>query len=229
VGASLDVKAILKPPICIVAKVFKVTYQLYLRMVLSLKIAIIDFKLTYEKTSLQGVEGQEIIWLQFSACDVSINDFQLRETIETHVKPTLSPTLTPLCIELTGVQQKEVDCAKSLSEILVNLDAWFQINSIVGYVSWGNAASQFIIECRLKDIDNPIKKIKHFDVRKIYSEIFGRRVHLGEALALRGIEVGKDAFDRDGDTEKLCRLLVREQQLRKVIVDSLYKLAKKSS
>lgn len=182
-------------------------------------IAVIDAKTTLSRE----MEAQEIIKIEIVVCEILIEQLNIVNSKSWYVKPTSFPILTDFCIRMTGIEQKEIDHAKKVYEVISELDEYLLKHKIVGWCSWDNAHSQFIIECRVKGIANPFKEIKHFDLKKIFSQKFGWRVEIARALQIRNVLFERSSRSGNSDAENLVALLTQELVLRESIIGSLKK------
>jgi len=186
-----------------------------------IRIAIIDLECTCNDSPPFGMEEYEVIEIGAVACEMSADGLSIIDELQFYVKPIVKPVLTPFCIQLTGIGQEIVDQAKALSEVLPKLYDWMLKNDLTAWGSWGNDRSQFIIETRVKDLNNPIKDIQHFDIKKIFSQNFGWRVGMTRALSLRGLQGEGRLHSGIDDAKNVAKLLAHEETLRSSILSGV--------
>lgn len=72
----------------------------------------------------------EIIEVPVVLVDAASGD--VLDAFHAYVKPTENATLSAFCTDLTGIAQATVDAAKTLPEVLADLDAWLREKGLVG-------------------------------------------------------------------------------------------------
>lgn len=187
-------------------------------MVQTLRIAIIDLECTCDDQIPFGKEEYEIIEIGIALCDLSIHDLKIIESMQFYVKPSVRPLLTNFCTQLTGIEQSTVDQAVSLGEALQMLDEWMTEHNVDIWGSWGNDRSQFTIECRLKSLDNPINEFQHFDIKRIFSQLFSWRVGMTRAMQIRGVVSEGRLHSGVADACNVARLVKKERAMREAIL-----------
>jgi inhibitor of KinA sporulation pathway (predicted exonuclease) len=183
-----------------------------------LRIAIIDLECTCDDKILFQTEDYEIIEVGVSLCELSIDDLKIIDSMQIYVKPLVRPILTTFCTELTGIKQTTVDQSNILADALPIVDKWMNENNVEVWGSWGNDRKQFIIECRLKSLVNPMEKIHHFDIKRIFSELFGWRVGMTRAMQLRGVVSEGRLHSGVDDARNVARLVKKERTIREAIL-----------
>ena len=73
---------------------------------------------------LPGHRLQEII--EFPIVLIDVQSGVILERWQSYVRPTLHPTLSDFCTELTGISQKTVDAAETFDVVLERVIAWMQ-------------------------------------------------------------------------------------------------------
>ena len=84
-------------------------------------IIVIDFEATCERDSSPPII-QEII--EFPAFLIDVNRKVVVSSFATYVKPTVNPTLSEFCTELTGIKQDMVDNAHTFPDVLNAFEDW---------------------------------------------------------------------------------------------------------
>lgn len=75
---------------------------------------VIDFECTCDE--YKRLKIQEII--EFPIIVIDLKQMAIVDKFHSFVKPTIYPTLTPFCTQLTGITQEKVDSALELPEVL---------------------------------------------------------------------------------------------------------------
>jgi|SRR4051812_3519467 len=189
----------------------------------SLRIAIIDLECTCNNFPAFGVEDYEVIEIGAVSCDFSSEGLMILDSFQIYVQPTTRPILTDFCTQLTGIEQRTVDQAKVLGDALSDLHEWLVKNEICAWASWGNDSSIFVIECRLKLLENPLSHLKHFDVKRIFTQKFGQRAGMKRAMQFFGIVPEGRAHSGIDDAKNVAKILANEEVLRNAIFSSLRK------
>ena len=184
----------------------------------SLRIAIIDVECTCNDFPLFGIEDYEIIEIGAVSCDLSHDGLKIVDSFQTFVRPTTRPILTDFCTQLTSIEQSTVDEAKILGETLTSLHDWLARNEISSWASWGNDRSVFIIECRLKSLENPLGPLKHFDVKRIFTQKFGQRAGMKIAMQFFAITPEGRAHSGIDDAENIAKIIANVELIRSAIL-----------
>ncbi len=127
--------------------------------------------------------------------------FEEGRTFEGFVKPVRHPILTDFCIELTGIQQSEVDGADEFPEVFSTFVDWIGPRDGLLFCSWGPYDKrQFKRDCRYHGIAHPFEN--HLDVSRMFTKQTGRRRGRRGALKYFGLKSKginhrglSDAFD----------------------------------
>lgn len=104
------------------------------------------------------------------------------------VKPTIHPTLTDFCKELTGITQEQVDAADSWEEVSASLQSFLSSLGVeypTVWASWGDFDRNKIArECETKNVVNPLP-VQHINLKDADFDLCGRDRQIGLGLALR--------------------------------------------
>lgn len=111
-------------------------------------------------------------------------------SFQTFVKPVVNPMLSPYCIELTKITQKDVEPAPTFPEALKNfLDQVYfyykskDISNLI-FASWGDYdRKQFLKDCALHKVAYPFGP--HVNIKNIFAEINGFSRGCGVLRALK--------------------------------------------
>lgn len=74
------------------------------------------------------------------------------------------------------------------------------------------------MECRLKNLNNPLAHLQHFNVKQLFARKFGHKVGLGRALNMKGLTFEGRAHSGIDDAKNIARLLAHETLLREAIL-----------
>ncbi|KAL3537582.1 hypothetical protein ACH5RR_000948 [Cinchona calisaya] len=171
---------------------------------------VIDFEATCDKE--RNPHPQEII--EFPSVIVSSLTGQLEACFQTYVRPTCNQLLTDFCMDLTGIQQIQVDRGVTLSEALLSHDKWLENKGIkntnFAVVTWSNWDCQVMLEseCRFKKIRKPPYFNKWINLKVPFCEVFGgARCNLKEAVQMAGLTWQGRAHCGLDDAKNTARLL----------------------
>jgi 3'-5' exoribonuclease 1 len=84
---------------------------------------IIDFEATCEKDMKFEYENEII---EFPAILLDTTTNQIVSIFHSYVRPTKNPTLTSYCIELTGIQQQQVDQSEDFVTVYREFERWIE-------------------------------------------------------------------------------------------------------
>jgi len=182
-----------------------------------INIAIIDLECTCEKDS--SLTPSEIIEIGSVVGRLTSESLSITSELQIYVKPTINPTLTAFCTQLTGIIQYTVDIADPLPEALPLLYDWLQSNNVAAWASWGKFdATQLSRECELKSVPNPMAAIQHFNLKQLFARKFKQRVGLGRALELRSLNFKGVPHSGIDDAKNIANLISNETLLRDAIL-----------
>lgn len=135
---------------------------------------------------------------------------------QTFVKPVRLPKLSNFCIELTGIEQKDVDAAPLFPRALHDFLEWMKAKDDVVIASWsGYDLWQLDLDLQLHAL--PKLSLPHLDVKKLATRIVGGKSISATAEVL-GVpfEGGRHRaiFDAKKTAEILDRLLLPGRKVR---------------
>eukprot|EP00754_Rhynchopus_humris_P009219 Rhum_TRINITY_DN13964_c0_g1::Rhum_TRINITY_DN13964_c0_g1_i2::g.66327::m.66327/K18416/THEX1, ERI1; 3'-5' exoribonuclease 1 len=85
---------------------------------------VLDFEATCD-TGTRGLNYRHEI-IEFPVIVVDGTTFKPVDKFHRYVRPVLNPVLTPFCMKLTGIKQKDVAAASVLDDVLVELHQWLE-------------------------------------------------------------------------------------------------------
>ncbi|GAB1600624.1 ERI1 exoribonuclease 3-like [Argonauta hians] len=88
---------------------------------------VLDFEATCDNS--RRIEPQEII--EFPVLKVNSKTLETEAKFHRYVKPQIYPSLTPFCIELTGIIQDMVENESTLENVLKDFDQWMLENNLL--------------------------------------------------------------------------------------------------
>lgn len=102
----------------------------------------------------------------------------------TMVKPVIHPYLSPFCVQLTGIDQSEVDNAPTFDVAFARWERWMDECDMdqALYCSWGMGDVELIEnDCDYHGLIWDWRD-EHFDVKRAYNE---KKSHLGKPYGLK--------------------------------------------
>lgn len=133
-------------------------------------------------------------------------------TFNQFVKPILNPRLSYFCMDLTTIEQKNIDRGKIFPDVIEDFQEWGEL-FYEDYVlcSWGSFDKKMLIQdCELHDMECDWVE-KHLNLKRQYHEI--KRLRKTRGLKY---SVEKEGFEFDGihhrgisDAENLAKIFVK--------------------
>ncbi|HIF9245535.1 TPA: exonuclease domain-containing protein [Photobacterium damselae] len=155
-----------------------------------LTIIIVDFEATCDENErLVPRNRMEII--EIGAVKVRLSDFKNIDEFQSLIKPVRTPQLTEFCKKLTGIQQHEINAAKSFYEVASDFFEWcWKDTNVVAWCSWAMYDYyQLEQDCEHFYVDNELLCIEHINLKNLYGDVsFGRRRGLKNALTEQGLK-----------------------------------------
>lgn len=129
---------------------------------------------------------------------------------QTFIRPVRHRQLTTFCMALTGIQQEDVDAARTFPEVLPQFAAWLKTQRPWVWGSWGDYdRNQFAGDCRFHNLENPLPK-RHRNIKQEFATAMGqKKMGVGQALEYLGLEFEGRAHRALDDTQNIARLYRR--------------------
>ncbi len=110
------------------------------------------------------------------------------------IKPALYPILSPYCIQLTSISQKQINEAKSFKEVIKLFMDWAEIDAETHYlIAWGSKDRQYLVnDCKLHRVD--------YDWTDPYTDLKIQYQHIKKLREPRGLKhaVESEGFEFNG-------------------------------
>ena len=120
---------------------------------------------------------------------VKVVDGLVVDKFQKFVRPILNTELSPFCIELTSIQQEDVDSAEDFPVVLKEFQEW--IGEDYQLCSWGfYDKTQLIEDCTLWKLPTEWMDKRHISVKHQYQVVKSakERLGLGRALKMEGLK-----------------------------------------
>ena len=130
---------------------------------------VIDFEATCTNTNLFPRNQMEIIEIGAVLChnknQINISYFQ------SFIRPVRNPILTNFCLNLTSIQQADVDSAPLFPEMMCKFQEWLYENKATQaiFCSWGAFDKNILLEnCNHHQIEYPFTQ--HINLKKRFAQ-----------------------------------------------------------
>jgi inhibitor of KinA sporulation pathway (predicted exonuclease) len=169
---------------------------------------VIDLEATCSDDGAISPTEMEII--EIGACWATA-DGEVLERFQSFVKPANRSTLTPFCVELTGIQQQQVDSAPgflSASQALADFARRRRTPTSI-WGSWGAYdRKQFERECARHGTSDPLG-MEHLNLKRLFAKAqrIGKEVGMLKALQLAGLQLEGPHHRALSDAANIARLL----------------------
>jgi inhibitor of KinA sporulation pathway (predicted exonuclease) len=131
------------------------------------------------------------------------------ETLQRFVRPTERPTLTPFCIELTHIQQAQIDTAPSWPTVAAELAEFARLHAGRCWGSWGKYdARQIERETARHGLADPLAGLPHVNLKASFAKASKiKQVGMATALQIAGLEMEGEHHCALSDSRNIARLL----------------------
>eukprot|EP00850_Spirogloea_muscicola_P019429 SM000190S04865 [mRNA] locus=s190:239755:241585:+ [translate_table: standard] len=154
-------------------------------------LVVVDFESTCNNRP--GLRPTEII--EFPSVLVDLAALRVVDTWRAYVRPVMHPRLTSFCMNLTGVQQHQVDAGVRLEQALRLHDKWLASRGVLGrpfaVATWSDWDCKVMLEaeCAWKGIRKPAYFERWINLREPFQKVFGARTrgNLQACMALAGL------------------------------------------
>ncbi len=164
----------------------------------------------------------EIIEIGMVLGQLGSEGFSVIDELQLYVQPTTHPTVTPFCIELTGIEQETVNHAPLLKAALSQLTCFLEKNSPIAWGSWGKFdARQFEVETANKSLPNPLTSMSHHNIKQLFARKRGHRVGLARAVQLSGLSFHGRHHSGLDDARNIGQLIDHDDLLREAVMKRL--------
>ncbi|WIA29578.1 hypothetical protein OEZ86_012070 [Tetradesmus obliquus] len=177
---------------------------------------VYDFEATCNKQrSLQPVEIIEL-----SCAIVDCKAAAITDSFQAYVQPTEHPQLDPFCIELTGIQQQQMDAAQQLGPVLTQHHAWLQQRGMfeqgvavtaVTWTSW-DLAICLCAECAWRKIQRPDYLCSWVDLKQLFGATYKQRGNLRTCVEAAGLRWQGRQHSGLDDALNTARLAIKLMQ-----------------
>ena len=168
---------------------------------------VIDFEATCCEKGTVPRDEMEII--EVGAVMVDGATFECVDEFQTFIRPVRHRELTPFCMELTSIEQKQVDEAPLFEDAMQLFKAWLHRYTGFVFCSWGDYdLKQLRQDCEFHRVPNPISA-PHSNVKKAMAErhLLRKKPGLAEAVRLVGLDFVGSHHRGIDDARNIARLL----------------------
>jgi len=133
------------------------------------------------------IDRNEMETIEIGAVMVEPDMFTIVDEFQRFVRPTRNNVLTPFCLELTSIQQSQVDQADLFPDVIVQFGHWLAHYPDHLFCSWGDYdRHQLSLDCKNHNVHNPMTQA-HLNIKVQFSKAQGLRRRVGMATALHKI------------------------------------------
>lgn len=156
------------------------------------------------------IPRDEMEIIEIGAVAVKTADGSVLAEYQSFVRPVRHPALTTFCMGLTGIQQEDVDIARSFPDVLPEFAAWLKEQHPGVWGSWGDYdRNQFAGDCGYHHLENPLPK-RHRNIKQEFASAHGKKkMGVAEALEYLGLEFEGRHHRALDDTKNIARLYGR--------------------
>ncbi len=149
----------------------------------------VDIEATCERDS-PWAEEMEII--EIGAVVVDLITQSVVAEFQRYIKPFVHPTLTPFCLELTGITQTQVDTGMPAAAAFADLSAFMTpYMKSLSWCSWGNYDKEhFAMDSARIGVSNPLSTdtIAHTNLKAVFSRMTPNKKRVGLKVAVARID-----------------------------------------
>jgi inhibitor of KinA sporulation pathway (predicted exonuclease) len=131
------------------------------------------------------------------------------DTLQRFVRPTERPTLTPFCIELTHIQQAQIDTAPSWPTVAAELAEFARLHAGQCWGSWGAYdRRQIERESARNGLADPLAGLPHQNLKAAFAKRRKiKQVGMATALQIVGLELEGEHHRALSDARNIARML----------------------
>jgi 3'-5' exoribonuclease 1 len=150
------------------------------------RIVICDLEATCWDKGEHNPEKMEII--EIGAVLADAKSMRKLDEFNSFVRPVRNPVLSDFCVNLTSIQQQDVDDADVFPIVFSRFLDWIGDLETMRIASWGAYdLNQFKQNCRFHGIANPFRD-KHINLKKKFSELHnGKKYGMKRAMRIVGL------------------------------------------
>jgi len=109
--------------------------------------------------------------IEIGAAVIEVNSAKILNKLQLYIQPVVNPQLTPFCINLTGIEQSDVENAPYFYDALNQFSDWLSDQTdLIGWASWGAYdRNQFEQDCKRHQQSNPLTQFNHLNLKTAYA------------------------------------------------------------
>ena len=133
------------------------------------KLLVVDVEATCNNNSEFPRSEMEIIEIGANILDID-NGFSIIDSFALLIKPSLHPSLTDFCSDLTSITQHQIDHADGFTKSYNQFLKWMNCHqNICAWGSWGQFdKSQISSDCKRHGITKNLSTLTHINILDIY-------------------------------------------------------------
>lgn len=136
------------------------------------------------------VQREDMETIEVGLAVIDLSSFQLVDTFQSFVRPTLHPVLTDFCRKLTTIKQNDVDTAPGYTKAAQMLDVFLEAYPNSAWCSWGDYDYRQLQQDALRlDCKPMLEGMLHTNLKKWHWKVFNcRALGLQPAVEMLGLE-----------------------------------------
>jgi len=147
-------------------------------------IIVVDLESTCDAGGRMAEHEMELI--EIGAVKVRLEDGEILSIFHSLVRPQNQPTLSDFCKNLTGIRQREIDCAEPFPHVLMEFQAWLN-HPLWTCASWGDF-DRMLLDRELERAGEDLIFAEHLNLKAIAKETWNlNKTGMKEVLKLRGL------------------------------------------
>jgi len=181
------------------------------------KLLVYDLEATCNKS--RSLAPIEIIEISCVIIDATI--MKMQSEYQAFVRPTEHPLLDSFCVDLTGIQQQQVDAAEPLDAVLQQHHVWLHTQGVLdegtthAAVTWTEWDLKVAMcqECSWRRIQRPPYLCSWIDLKQHFQQKFKRAGNLRTCVEAAGLQWEGRAHSGLDDARNTAKLALKLMQL----------------
>lgn len=155
------------------------------------------------------IEREQMEIIEIGAVMVDRVSMEIKDEFQTFISPTINPTLTDFCKELTSIKQHDVNNAPDFMGAIIDFKHWMEEFDDFVFCSWGSYdKKQFKQDCNHHQVPYPMND-EHINIKDSFAYAQGIKRGIGMAKALKRAGLTLDGNHHRGidDAKNMVKLL----------------------
>lgn len=177
---------------------------------------VLDFEATCTEANEKSFQ-KEII--EFPMVVVEASTCQIVDVFESFVKPTIHPTLTQFCTQLTSIKQCDVDHAEPFQEVMkraMHFVEEYTVKGNVCFVTCGEWDLKTMLprELARTQFETNVCKVpnmwrRYINIKRLFHKVFGKSLGMDGMLSYLGLELDGHHHRGIDDCRNIVKILTK--------------------